>query len=405
MTLKLPLRKTLSRYHLALLAFLVIAVAGVAHFWITNRLGVQRALYPLEAMLSRWTVQCSANAPGWLESNIAHAITEQSTLSNQIAYISPEGDISHCESGWKGKIFFSPAVDEHTRFRYASLTKILTADAVLEQVRNGNISFETKLAAVIPQAFPAEDTRLELITVEHLLRHRGGFDRLKSSDSVSVHNKKPWCPYDMVQLSSVKLDFSPGEGHSYSNLGYCLLGVVLEDVTDQPYRQYLQDKYDLNKWGIRFVDGPYFSDEVSYDFRNSSFYGENYSRYFDFNALSSSAGLSGSALALARVIQSELLPPPLNVLSAADPIDCDARKFDGCFGFGLSRYQRSKSSLNVHTQRGFLYGVSSVVLIDEHGGVVVWIGNGMNLEGTTGKNMVRRLYSALEHHYIEQGLR
>src|SRR5690606_38280416 len=126
------------------------------------------------------------------------------------------------------------------------------------------------------------------------------FDRLRTPDPMSLHRTKPWCPYSTSRLSTLRLDFAPGERYAYSNVGYCLLGMILERVTGTPYRQWIEREYRLKQAGIRFVDTSFYADEVRYDFRNSNLYGESYSNYFDFYALSSSAGLSGSALALAE---------------------------------------------------------------------------------------------------------
>src|SRR5690606_797999 len=151
---------------------------------------------------------------------------------------------------------------------------------------------------ILPEVLPVEDERLESVTVEQLLNHTAGFDRSNGQDPMFLLDIKPWCPGRLQKLSSSRLKFDPGSKYSYSNLGYCLVGVVVEGVSGSPYRQYMEDEYKLSALGLGFIDGPYKADEVRYDFRNSNFYGESYFNYFDFNAISASAGLSGNALSL-----------------------------------------------------------------------------------------------------------
>src|SRR5690606_13106006 len=140
----------------------------------------------------------------------------------------------------------------------------------------------TPLTDLFPELPPPLDPGVSQITIDQLLRHRAGFDRLRSEDPVTKHHHRSWCPYDMSELSRLRLDFEPGTRYAYSNLGYCLLGQVVERVVGQDFRTYLNSEYRLGERGVHFIDGPYEADEVSYDFRTSEFYGPDYSNFFDF---------------------------------------------------------------------------------------------------------------------------
>ena len=246
------------------------------------------------------------------------------------------------------------------------------------------------------------DERLPNITVEQLLRHSAGFDRLKSTDTMVVRNKKPWCPYAVTPLTGVRLDFTPGERYAYHNLNYCLLGVLLEqaDPKGRDFRTLMEQTYGLSERGIRFVDGPYLDDEVTYDFRNSGFYGPNYWKYFDFQALSSSMGLSGSAVAFATLLAS-LKDEKGEFPWTQAPVEqiCDETVKRGCYGYAAFRYRPAGGSLLVHVQAGFLYGAPSLAIIDEHGGVTVWVGNGSPPSGSATDGMLDHLYTALDEYY------
>jgi len=175
--------------------------------------------------------------------------------------------------------------------------------------------------------------------------------------------------------------------------------MVLERISEQPFRELIQREYGLQSRNIRFIDGPYLADEVSYDFRNSNFYGDNYWRYFDFQALSSSAGLSGSASAFASLWATLRDERGFPIEHAAAEEICDPDRLRGCYGYGVFSYRKPSSELTLQVQPGFLYGSPSALLLDNHGGVTVWIGNGMRLKGSSTDPMIKFLYRELNAYY------
>jgi len=97
----------------------------------------------------------------------------------------------------------------------------------------------------------AQDERLLDVTIQHLLQHRGGWDRDKSFDAMfrSVDFAKalavdpPAGPDTIIRVMLGKpLDFDPGHRYAYSNYGYCLLGRVIEKRSGESYEQYVKTK-------------------------------------------------------------------------------------------------------------------------------------------------------------------
>lgn len=370
-----------------------------AYLWIGGRQQVLQFLYPAQALLTAASLSCSAGAPAWMASAANFSLRNNSSPSGQLAYVTPDGTLHECHYGWHRIPLLSPRVTKESRFRYASMTKALTADAVLRQVRTGRLSLDDQVLDLLLPGVAVTDARLQTVTIEQLLRHSAGFDRLRSTDPMVVRNRQPWCPYTAEPLTKVKLDFAPGERYAYSNLNYCLLAMVLERISEQPFRELIQREYGLQSRNIRFIDGPYLADEVSYDFRNSNFYGDNYWRYFDFQALSSSAGLSGSASAFASLWATLRDERGFPIEHAAAEEICDPDRLRGCYGYGVFSYRKPSSELTLQVQPGFLYGSPSALLLDNHGGVTVWIGNGMRLKGSSTDPMIKFLYRELNAYY------
>ena len=148
-------------------------------------------------------------------------------------------------------------VTPESLFRIASISKPITAVAVLQLIENGELNLDDNVLDVlnyeddIQAAGDAFDVRYRDITIRHLLQHRGGWDRDKSFDAMfqSVRFAQqtgvvPPADQNAVikAMLSQQLDFDPGQRYAYSNFGYCLLGRVIEKLTDRTYQAYVQEQ-------------------------------------------------------------------------------------------------------------------------------------------------------------------
>jgi N-acyl-D-amino-acid deacylase len=139
-------------------------------------------------------------------------------------------------------------------FRIASISKPLTAVAVLQLMERGRLKLDDSVFQVLQLQQPKDrgirfDPRWKNVTIEHLLQHRGGWDRDKSFDPMfrsptivkELDVPPPARPWDIIHyMLRQPLDFDPGEKDVYSNFGYCLLGRVIEKVSGQTYEEYVR---------------------------------------------------------------------------------------------------------------------------------------------------------------------
>ena len=148
-------------------------------------------------------------------------------------------------------------------FRIASLSKPITAVAVMQLAEHGKVKLdEPMLWQLPPDTRPASlgDPRLEKITVRQLLRHTGGWDRAKDGydpmfRSVEIAKAEKFAPpakaEDIIRfMLRRKLDFDPGARSAYSNFGYCVLGRIIEQAAQQSYQEYVLE-HVLAPLGIR----------------------------------------------------------------------------------------------------------------------------------------------------------
>ncbi len=142
-----------------------------------------------------------------------------------------------------------------SRFRWASVSKTLTATAVVRLAEDGKLSLDAPVWSVLNQFSPYNgrwgDSRLNSITVRQLLHHTGGWDRAISGDPVTgdrtVEIAKatgsgfpPTREAVIRYMLAQRLDFEPGSRFAYSNFGYMLLGRVIEKVSGMSYEDYVR---------------------------------------------------------------------------------------------------------------------------------------------------------------------
>lgn len=139
----------------------------------------------------------------------------------------------------------------YNQFRIASISKLVTAIAVMKLNEAGKLSLQGKVfgpEGILNDPFYTDpkDKRVYDITVEQLLSHEAGWsqrygDQMFMPTVVAEKlNMKP--PVDTKMIIRFALDkrlqYTPGMGRAYSNLGYSILGLVIEKVTGMPYEKY-----------------------------------------------------------------------------------------------------------------------------------------------------------------------
>jgi len=366
---------------------------------------VDRWVQPLEARLALLTSKNCSPVRSWLNSFVDHAVTRQGGYSAQVAFISAQEELQSCEIGYKDK-FFGTEVNAAHRYRYASTSKLVTTAVVLDLISQGKIRYNDKLVHFFPELNNFKDERISQITVADLLNHRAGFNRLGAAgDPMFLRRNKPWCPHHLARLESLTLAFNPGEKQGYSNLGYCLLGAVVSRVTGETFRKYVENDLVLSKYDIRFINNYYYDDEVRYDYRYEEWYEDSYLGLFDFDAISSAAGLSGSARALAQLLWDIHHRSPVSpFIGNASAHDCKLQKIIGCLELGVFHYRPDQYGLTLHFHEGYLPGAASVAVIDSFGGVMVLVKSGANQEQESlGDKWIPWIYKQLNLHYTLQG--
>jgi N-acyl-D-amino-acid deacylase len=171
-------------------------------------------------------------------------------------------------------------------FRIASISKLITAIAIMQLVEEGLINLDAPAFSYLNH-LPmidggVEDPRLADVTVRHLLTHSGGWDSNVSLDPMFRNIEVAAAfgipgPAEVEQIiqwmRGFPLDSDPGSRYAYSNFGFALLGRVIESVTGQEYETWVTDEV-LAPMGIdrMQIGGSLLEDRVEGEVR---YYGPN----------------------------------------------------------------------------------------------------------------------------------
>lgn len=129
-------------------------------------------------------------------------------------------------------------------FHLGSDTKAMTAFLVGKLVDDGVLGWDHTMAEVFREHAGSMHPAFRAVTVEQLLRHRGGMpDNLEPSDLGAVkadRAERGMRPEIARVVLSGEPAYEPGKAFAYSNVGYIVVGAVLETLTDKTWETLLQ---------------------------------------------------------------------------------------------------------------------------------------------------------------------
>ncbi|MFD2200921.1 serine hydrolase domain-containing protein [Shivajiella indica] len=151
----------------------------------------------------------------------------------------------------KNKIAF----DTLTKTRIASISKPMTAIAILQLYEKGKLNLDEPIQTYLP-AFPKK--KEGDITIRQLLQHSSGIDGYKNNKE--QENETNYANLeDAVSIFKDRiLIATPGESFNYTTYGYVVLGLIIEKVSGMSYESYLQtniwDKAKMTNTGIEYFN-------------------------------------------------------------------------------------------------------------------------------------------------------
>lgn len=180
-----------------------------------------------------------------LKSEIIRLLKEQNLTGAIWSTIAANGQIivdSHGYKNTKTKVLIS----RNDKVHVGSVSKTILAAGFLRMATLKLIHLDDPVKKYLPN-LPLENRFEETspVTIRHLLNHTSGLTDAKLWHIFST-TAKPNTPLETIYLNSraiLKIQYQPGSIYSYSNLGYSILGMVIEKITNRPYENYLDENF------------------------------------------------------------------------------------------------------------------------------------------------------------------
>lgn len=161
------------------------------------------------------------------------------------------------------------AVDADTAYNWASITKTMTAIAILQLRDRGLLSLDDPAVKYVPELHQVHSVYgpIETINIRHLLTHSAGFRNPTWPWDCDDPGNCDWQPFEptlwtqvAAMLPYTHMAFAPGTRWSYSNLGYVFLGQIIERLTGDDFEVYVDKNIlkPLEMHSSYFDRAPYF---------------------------------------------------------------------------------------------------------------------------------------------------
>lgn len=164
----------------------------------------------------------------------------KSNKTGATALISRNGQIIYKKAFGLANLEYNIPMQVDNVFRIGSITKQMTAVAILQLMEQGKVSLQDD----ITKFFPDYPTHGYKITVEQLLTHTSG---IKSYTEMEDFDKKmsiEMKPLELIQyFKNQPMDFAPGTKWSYNNSAYFILGYIIEKISGKTYPQYIEEQF------------------------------------------------------------------------------------------------------------------------------------------------------------------
>ena len=265
---------------------------------------------------------------------------------------------------------------ENTLSRTASITKPMTAIAIMQLTEKGKLSLGDKVSQYIPEFRTGV---LQDITIKHLLQHSSGISEYKNSRE--ANNEKDYATLNEAMQIFVKrkLKFDPGTNFGYTSYGYVVLGCVIETVSDMSYEAYLKK----NIWdvaGMTHTSVEYFG--KSYDNKAAKYHQSKPGKIKETDSHNVSDRIPGGGvqstvedlLKFAKAVLNDQLVSKASLEMMIE--NSGLKKQGNGYGMGWYLYGENKRLGNLIGHNGSQYGCSSFLFIfPESNAAVVVLSN------------------------------
>jgi CubicO group peptidase (beta-lactamase class C family) len=163
---------------------------------------------------------------------------EEKGIPGAVFVVVKDGKVIHQSSFGVADIASkNPIIPDKTLFRLASMSKLVTATAVMQLVERGKLGLDDEIEKYI--GFKLRNPFETKVTARHLLTHTSGLDNRAIGTFTPEGCKMPSL-YEHLKNFCPPVIVEPGTRFSYSNYGFGLLGLAVENLSGMSFESYIQ---------------------------------------------------------------------------------------------------------------------------------------------------------------------
>lgn len=210
-----------------------------------------------------------AAAPEWSEGSLAQLDARlQAVLEDKYAVGTAVGLVIGDElvfaRGYRvAKLGTDQPITPRSVFHWASVSKPLVAVAIMQLVQSRQLSLDDRLIEWLPY-FEMDDDRLRDVTLQHLLTHTSGMPDVEDYEWGKPQTDEGALKRWALAQKDRELLFAPGTEREYSNIGFELLGLVIQEVSGVTFEQFLKENiFDP----LSMTDSSFIASEIDPELR------------------------------------------------------------------------------------------------------------------------------------------
>jgi CubicO group peptidase (beta-lactamase class C family) len=187
---------------------------------------------------------------GEIDRIAAQALKQTGVPSASIAVVT-DGKLQYAKAYGRQRGDASPATTT-AAYPIASVSKQITAAAVLLLAEDGKVSLDDRVSKYLPGLTGADG-----VTIRQLLSHTSGYRDFWPQNYAFADMAKPVKPQQILdRWAKAPLDFAPGSQWQYSNTGFVAAGLIVEKAAGEPFMAFLQRRI-FRPLGMKVGDADY----------------------------------------------------------------------------------------------------------------------------------------------------
>jgi CubicO group peptidase (beta-lactamase class C family) len=201
----------------------------------------------------RLTNNISSGEEFFMAEKTVTAFMKRWTIAGASIAIAKDGKLIYAKGFGYADTASKTETQPYSQFRIASISKLVTAIGIMKLQEEGKLSVNDSVfgpKGILNDPFfdNPKDKRVYGITVAQLLGHEAGWSQRYGDQMfmpvLIAHAMGVKTPVDTKTIVRFALDkklqYTPGKGKAYSNLGYSILGLIIEKVSGMSYEDFCQ---------------------------------------------------------------------------------------------------------------------------------------------------------------------